>query len=137
MNVELGRLIRYGITGALVACFYLGVVAGAVEEFTIPPVAASVLGQIVTITVGYYAHASFSFGVEPDSLNFIRFVFIAITSIFLNIAVMWVLNVLLNLSYVVAISTVIVLLPLYNYLCNRYWVFLPGFEEGFGNSDQP
>jgi putative flippase GtrA len=135
MNVELGRLIRYGITGGLTASLYFGAVGAAVEIFDIAPVPASVLGQVVTIVAAYYGHALFSFRVKPDRLYFLRFVFITLTAILLNIAVVWGLSVLLAVPYAFVIVLVAILVPLYSYLCNRFWVFLPGLDAGLANDD--
>lgn len=129
MNVELGRLIRYGIVGGLTACLYFGTVGTAVEVFDMPPVAASVLAQLVTIAAAYYGHAIFSFQVQPDCLYLARFMFMAVTGILLNIAVVWLLNVLLKIPYAAAIAAVAILIPLYTFLCNRFWVFLAGLES--------
>jgi putative flippase GtrA len=133
MNVELGRLIRYGITGGLTACLYFGTVVAAVEIFNMGPLPASILGQIVTIVAAYYGHALFSFQVKPDRFYFARFVFITLTAILLNIAVVWGMSVLLAVPYGFAILLVAILVPLYSYLCNRFWVFFPGLNASLAN----
>ena len=129
--VEGGRLIRYGITGGLTACLYFGTVATAITVFGVAPVAASVLGQVVTIVAAYYGHAVFSFQVKPDRSYFARFVFITVTGIVLNIAIVWLLSMWLSVPYAVSIALVAMLVPLYSYLCNRFWVFLPGLDGDF------
>jgi len=129
LTVEVGRIIRFGIVGVGAALVYAAVTALAVESGVASPVVASVSGHLVAGLVSYFGHLHFSFAVNPDHQVFAwRFVVIALITIAMNIGVTVLLTMVLGMSYRVAVLVVMVLIPLTNYLCNRFWVFHPGLE---------
>jgi putative flippase GtrA len=54
-----------------------------------------------------------------------RFLLIAIATFSINIGVTWLLTSVLGSSHRISIAVVTVLIPITNYLCNRFWVFHP------------
>jgi putative flippase GtrA len=134
-TVELGRIIRFGFVGIAATVVYTGTSLAGIEVFGLPPVAASVLGQVVSTFVSYFGHAIFSFRVEPSHrLYLIRFLLICVLTFALNVIVTWLIADVLGLSPRIAIAVVTVLIPITNYLANRFWVFLPGLRRAAANS---
>jgi putative flippase GtrA len=129
LTIEVGRIIRFGIVGVGAALVYAAVTALAVESGVASPVVASVAGHLVAGLISYFGHLHFSFAVNPDHQVFAwRFVVIALITIAMNVGVTFLLTTVLGMSYRVAVLVVMVLIPLTNYLCNRFWVFHPGLE---------
>jgi putative flippase GtrA len=133
-TVELGRIIRFGFVGIAATVVYTGTSFAGIEVFGIPPVAASVLGQVVSTFVSYFGHALFSFRVEPSHrLYLLRFLLISVLTFAPNVIVTWLIADALGLSPRIAIAVVTVLIPITNYLANRFWVFLPGLRRAAAN----
>jgi putative flippase GtrA len=125
--IEAGRLVRFGIVGTLAGVVY------AVTTFLIitaglgGPVTATIIGQVTAGFVSYLGHLRYSFAVEPNHRVFLwRFFVIAAVAITANIVTTWLLTSVLKLSHVYSIAVVMVLIPIVNYLCNRFWIFRSG-----------
>lgn len=113
-----------GIAATLV---YAIVSAVGNEAFAITPVFASIIGQVASAGVSYFGHSLFSFRVKTNHQAYLlRFLIIAAIMFALNSAVTWLIADVLKLSPRIAIATVAVLIPIVNYVCNRFWVFTPG-----------
>ncbi len=123
---EVGRLVRYGLVGAATSVVFYLTNIGAVELFGIRPVAASLLAQVVTIGVAYYGHALISFQVKPKRDYFLRFITITAITMAANWGGTELITGYLAQSYLESMIVVSVLVPAVTYLCNRFWVFMPG-----------
>jgi putative flippase GtrA len=125
--VEAGRLVRFGIVGALASIVYAGVTFLIVSAGLGGPLAATIVGQMAAGVVSYIGHLRYSFAVEPDHRVFLwRFIAVAIIAFAANILTTWLLTAVLRVSYIYAIVAVTVLIPIINYLCNRFWIFRSG-----------
>lgn len=126
--VELGRAVRFGFVGLLATLVYACATVLAVEALRLSPIPASIVGVATAAAVSYFGHALYSFSVKPSRFYLWRFLLIAALTLGLNIGVTWLLTAVLGLSYRISVGVVMVLIPVTNYLCNRFWVFLPGIE---------
>lgn len=127
--IEFRQLVRFGITGTIAALAYAGVTFILVETGVAGPVAATTFGYFAAAAISYLGHLHFSFGVEPDHRTFLRrFAVIVVVTFAMNIVVTWLTTNILNGSYRMSVAVVTVLIPVMNYLCNRFWVFLPGLK---------
>jgi putative flippase GtrA len=125
--VEIGRLVRFGIVGTLAATVYAFVTFAIDSTGLTNAVSATIVGHFAAGFVSYFGHLRFSFAVDPDHRIFLwRFFIVAAAMFVMNITITWLFTSLLGISYVIAIATVAVLIPMFNYLCNRHWVFTPG-----------
>jgi putative flippase GtrA len=128
--VELGRAVRFGVVGLCAMLVYVAVAGPANEVFGILPVFASLLGVTASTGVSYFGHLFFSFRVEPNHRDFLwRFLLIAALGFSLSAGITWFIANVMQLSARLAIVTVIILIPLVNYVCNRFWVFMPGLPR--------
>jgi putative flippase GtrA len=126
---ELFRMVRFGIVGILAAALYAAVTSAIIETGIANPIAATIIGHLAAGVVSYVGHLHFSFAVNPDHQIFLwRFLVVAAVAFAVNIGLTWLFTIALGLPYVVAVATVTVLVPIINYVCNRYWVFLPGLK---------
>ena len=101
-----------------------------VEIVGLPPVAASVVGQLCAIGISYFGHAVFSFKVDHDHPRHAwRFMVVAIGTFGLNISVTWFLTDMMQITYLIAFGVIVVLIPSINYTCNRFWVFKGGIDK--------
>jgi putative flippase GtrA len=124
---EAGRIIRFGIVGIAATAVYASSAFLAIEALHVPPVRGSVIAQLAATGVSYFGHTLYSFRVKLDHRTYLwRFVLIAAVAFAVNVAVTWLLAEALGLSYRVTIAAVTILIPIVNYVCNRFWVFMPG-----------
>jgi len=129
MAAEIGRIFRFGIVGVVATLVYAGVTALVVETGVGHPIVATVVGQLAAGFVSYFGHLRFSFAVNPDHQVFAwRFLVIAVITFAMNVGVTFLLTAIFGISYRISILVVTVLIPITNYLCNRFWVFHPGLE---------
>jgi putative flippase GtrA len=128
--VEIGRFVRFGIVGIAAATVYAAASVSAVDIFYLNPVSGSVCGQLFATSVSYFGHSMFSFAVKTDHRRYLwRFLVIAALTYAMNAVVTYLLTDVLLISYLISIAIVAILIPLTNYLCNRFWVFKPGLRN--------
>lgn len=130
VSVEFARLVRFGIVGIIVTAVYFSTSVAMVEAVGLPPVAASVIGQIFAVGVSYFGHAEISFRVEHNHRRHAwRFLVTAAATLCLNIFVTWFLTDMMRLPYLIAFCVIVVLIPAINFTCNRFWVFKGGIDK--------
>jgi putative flippase GtrA len=128
--IEIGRLIRFSIVGITAASVYTVVSLIAVEILHLDPLLSSIIGQIASTGISYFGHSMFSFAVKTDHRTYLkRFLTIMAAAFALNIGISWLLTELLRVLPRFSIAVVTVLIPLMNYVLNRFWVFKPGLED--------
>jgi putative flippase GtrA len=128
--VEVGRVLRFGVVGIAATLVYIAAAMFADEWLGFTAVAGAIVGQAASTAVSYFGHLHYSFRVKSDHRVFLwRFVLIALLALALNIGVSWALTDVFGISHRIAIAVLAVLIPITNYLCNRFWVFLPGSRQ--------
>jgi putative flippase GtrA len=128
-RVELGRLARFASVGVLATLVYFAVALIAANAIGLAPISASISGQIASTAVSYFGHASFSFRVQPRHGVFLpRFLTIAALTFAMNFGVSALLTTLVGAPSLLVFCAMALLIPTTNYLCNRFWVFLPGLH---------
>src|SRR5688572_22232236 len=124
---EGGRLVRFGIVGTLAGAVYAGITFSIVAAGLGGAVTATIIGHLAAGFVSYFGHLRYSFAVEPVHHVYLwRFIAIAVMAFAANILTTWSFTAFLKVSYVYSIAVVMVLIPIVNYLCNRFWIFRPG-----------
>jgi putative flippase GtrA len=135
MAKEFWRLVRFGLTGIVATLTYGGVSYALVESSVSGPIAAAVFGYLASATVSYFGHIHFSFRVEPDHRKFIwRFVTTSIVTFPMAVVITYIITTGLGRSNQIAVVAVMVLIPLMNYFCNRFWVFGPSLAANPDNT---
>lgn len=135
--VEAGRILRFGLVGTCVTLVYLLVSIVANEVFGISPVFAAIIGQAAAIGVSYIGHSSFSFRVATNHGVFLwRYLVIVALLLAIAVGVTWLITNVERLSPRIATVTVAILIPIINYLFNRFWVFSPGLTPATGSNQQ-
>ena len=126
---EVGRIVRFGGVGILATLVYMAATFVAVEWVGVAAVMASLLGQLASTAVSYFGHLYYSFGVAADHRSYLwRFLAVAVVTFSLNGFVTYLLTDIIGVSYRASVVVVAILIPLANYLCNRFWVFRSGLR---------
>jgi putative flippase GtrA len=126
---EMLRLFRFGLTGVVATTVYATVSLLAIEAFGAAPIAGSILGYATAIGVSFYGHSLFSFRVGLDHGTALRrFLVLAAASFVLSTMLMWLIADIMGLSPRIAVAVIAVVIPINNYVCNRFWVFREGLS---------
>jgi putative flippase GtrA len=126
-KIEIGRFVRFGLVGICATLVYVLISLVANEALRIAPVPSSVLAQAVAFGVSYIGHSAYSFRVKTNHrVIFWRFMVITGLTFILATVTTWLIADAAGLSPRIAIATVALLIPAVNYICNRFWVFMPG-----------
>jgi putative flippase GtrA len=129
LSVELGRVIRFGIVGVGATITYVAASLALTHLFTLSPVAASIVAQVISMPVSYFGHLLYSFRVEADHRTYVaRFLFTTAAAFAVNFALTWTATVLFGWPQAGAVLLVSIAIPIASFLANRFWVFLPGLK---------
>ena len=102
----------------------------AIDKLRISPVTTSILAQAAGFCVSYIGHSIYSFRVKTNHRVYLwRFTAITGVTFVLATGTMWLITDVARLSPRIGIAIVAVLIPAVSYLCNRFWVFMPGLAS--------
>jgi putative flippase GtrA len=127
--IEFSRIVRFGIVGIVATLVYAAATLLAIEILHMTAVPASIIGQLTATGVSYFGHSMFSFAVKTDHKTyFVRFLLILLLTLALNSFVTWLLTDFWRISHRISVAIVTILIPLVNYICSRYWIFVRGMQ---------
>jgi putative flippase GtrA len=94
----------------------------------INPTVGSAVGFVAAFAVSYFGHFRFSFAVPGGYRDYIlKFAVSSLASFLLSTIAVWLATAVLGVDYKPALIALAVIVPVGNYLVNRFWVFLhPG-----------
>ncbi|MEW6562305.1 MAG: GtrA family protein [Pseudomonadota bacterium] len=118
------QLTRYLIAGGLGTLTHLAVLALCVEVFGWSPVAGAVAGFLGALSVSYVLNHHWAFESRRSHIgSFWRYTLVSLGGLALNTAMMAGLVHYLHWWYFTAQLSVIFVVPLINFVLNRYWTF--------------
>lgn len=118
---EFGRFLLTG--GASTALHYLILIV-LVQSGACGTVLATSIGFGVSAVFNYLVNARFTFRSDASHARaFPRFAVVAGTGLTLNAILMWLLNVVAGVPYVVAQVGATVITLVWNFLLNKHWTF--------------
>jgi putative flippase GtrA len=129
---EFWRLARFSAVGALATAVHIGVAMVAVAATGANPTVGTMIGFVAAFLVSYVGHFRFSFAVPGRYRDYLlKFAVSSLASFFLSTGAVWVATAILGIDYKPALMALAVVVPVCNYLVNRFWVFLqPGGGSG-------
>jgi putative flippase GtrA len=125
---EFWRLARFSVVGGTATVVHIGVAMGAVAAAGTNPTVGSMIGFFAAFLVSYVGHFRFTFAVPGRYRDYLRkFTVNSLASFILSTSAVWVATAILGVDYRPALIALAVVVPVCNYLVNRFWVFLqPG-----------
>jgi putative flippase GtrA len=131
---EFWRLARFSTVGAVATVVHIGVAMLAVAAVGVNPTFGAAIGFVAAFAVSYVGHFRFSFAVPGRYRDYIlKFAVSSLASFLLSTTAVWVATAILGIDYKPALVALAIIVPVCNYLMNRFWVFLhPG-----GGSSRP
>jgi putative flippase GtrA len=121
---DLGRLIRYGISGGASAATHFGVGLALAEGLHMWPVAASTIGFAASVAVSYVLQHAWVFrSGAGHTVAGPRFLTVTAAAFGLNTGVLWLGTSALGAPYPAVQALALVLIPVLNYTLNSRWTF--------------
>ncbi|CAG7626823.1 hypothetical protein PAESOLCIP111_02854 [Paenibacillus solanacearum] len=129
-------MVKYGVVGALGTVLHFASLYALVEWLNVPPVAASALGFLLVLLVSYVLNKRWTFQSTPSGWGpLLKYCVVSVTGLGLNVALMYVSVELLHWHYLIGQCTVVVAVPLSNFILNYYWTFRPVPASESGQAD--
>jgi putative flippase GtrA len=111
--------------GAIATGVHIGVAMIAVAAAGVSPTVGATTGFLSAFIVSYVGHFRFSFAVSGRYRNYLlKFAVSSLASFLLSTAAVWVATAILGIDYKPALIALAIIVPICNYLVNKFWVFL-------------
>jgi putative flippase GtrA len=125
---EFWRLARFFTIGALATLIHTSVAMIAVAAAGTSPTVGTMIGFAAAFLVSYVGHFRFTFAVSGRYRDYLlKFVVSSLASFLLSTGAVWTSTAILGIDYKLALIALAIVVPVGNYLVNRFWVFLqPG-----------
>jgi putative flippase GtrA len=123
-SADLGRLIRYGVSGGASAATHFGLGLLLAEILHVRPVLASTAGFLASIGVSYALQHAWVFRSSAGhAVAGGRFLTVTAIAFTLNTAILWLGTEVLPGPYPVVQAVALIAIPVVNYSINSRWTF--------------
>ena len=128
------QMVKYGLVGLSATSIHAAMLFFLVEKWGVGPVLASVPAFLTALVVSFLINHHWTFVVKGGyGRYFSKYAAISVAGLILNIAIMYGTVSLMHQSYVVGLWVVIILVPLFSFLLQRYWTFSDSNHGILGN----
>jgi len=118
------QFTRFALVGALATVCHLGMLTLLVEVLGQDPLPASIAGFILAVVLSYIFNCRWTFDAGGSHKKYFpKYMLTCIVGFMLNISIMYVTVVLWQWWYINGQLTALCVVPITNFLLNRYWVF--------------
>lgn len=118
------QVVRYIIVGVTGTVTHLALLAFCVEIFRLNPLYGVVVGFAGALSVSFIMNHYWTFKSRRARLSSLwRYITVSCSGLLLNTTLIYFLIYHLEFGYFVAQSSAITIIPVSNYLLNRYWTF--------------
>lgn len=120
-----GQVLRYVVTGAILAALYAGIYWAAAELFHITPQVANGAGFLAALIAGYAMHSRWSFRGHGRRTAWSpgRFLAVNFAGYLLNCLWVWLIVQRLTQPIELSIIPIVTLTPAFTFVLNRRWTF--------------
>jgi putative flippase GtrA len=125
---ELSRLARFSAVGVIATVVHIGVAMVAVATAGMNATVGAMIGFLSAFIVSYVGHFRFTFAASGRYRDYlVKFAVTSLASFLLSTTAVWLATTVLGVDYRLALFALAIIVPVCNYLVNRFWVFLePG-----------
>jgi len=122
---EFLRLARFSAVGTIATVAHIVVAAILVAAAGANPTVGAMIGFVAAFMVSYFGHFRFTFAASGRYRDYLlKFAISSLASFLLSTGAVWVATAILGIDYKPALIALGIIVPLCNYLMNRFWVFL-------------
>jgi len=120
-----GQVLRYGITGIMLAALYAGVYWAGASVLGIPAQVANGAGFVAALVGGYVLHSRWSFRGygRRSGWSWSRFLLVNFAGYLLNCLWVWIFVQRFGQAVDLSILPIVTLTPAFTFLLNRRWTF--------------
>ena len=123
-NAEIGRLVRYGVSGGASALTHFGVGLLLTSGFEVRPLPASTAGFAASILVSYgLQHAWVFRSSAAHTVAAGRFLTVTAVALALNTVILWLGTEVAGAPYPAVQMIALIAIPIVNYALNSRWTF--------------
>ncbi|MEV6595226.1 GtrA family protein [Actinoplanes sp. NPDC051346] len=123
-NFDVGRVLRYGVSGAASTFTHLGVALALHDGAGLWPVVASTAGFVASIVVSYTLQRNWVFrSAVGHGVGAARFLTVTAVAWTVNTVIVGTGTSVLGLPYPYVQAVAIVIIPVVNYALNSRWTF--------------
>jgi putative flippase GtrA len=124
------QIVRYLMVGGLGTVTHLAILAFCVEVLGWSAIAGTIAGFLGALSVSYWLNHRWVFeSNSPHANSLWRYVVVSLSGLVLNSGMMSALVHYLHWWYFTAQLSVIFIVPITNFILNRYWTFFSGVRE--------
>jgi putative flippase GtrA len=125
LTEEFWRLARFSAVGAVATVLHIGVAMIAVAAIGANPTVSAMIGFTAAFAVSYFGHFRFTFAASGRHRDYLfKFAVSSLASLVLSTGMVWVATAILGIDYKPSLIALAVIVPVCNFLVNRFWVFL-------------
>ena len=123
----IGELFRFGVVGIIATTVYLALYAGLIEFAGVAPLVSNCIGSAVGVAVSFAGHNWWTFqsGTAHRHLGNtgIRFLLVNLIGFAESSVIVFVITGPLAARYEYSIIAILAVVPLSQYLLNKFWTF--------------
>jgi putative flippase GtrA len=118
------QLFRFGMIGFTAAAIHFITVVMLVQNYTLAPLIANVVGFFVSFPMSYWGHRLWTFN-ETAVLHRVavsKLLLVQLINFAMN-EILFFLFLSMHFSYPVALIIVLAILPIFTFIASKWWVF--------------
>jgi putative flippase GtrA len=122
---EFFTVFRFGIVGVAATLTHMLFALVALNQLGLAPIPANLIGFLVAFAVSFGGHSYWTFRGHGAAVktSLVRLLIVAVFSLLLNNAVLWLLVEQTLLSDDISIIIAVLVVPPVTYLLSKFWVF--------------
>lgn len=118
------QFARYALVGIIGMLVQLGILAACVELLKLDPMLGTSVGFIIALLLQYALNHRWTFRSKRSHKSSLwRYIVVSLSGFALNFGMMAMLIDYFHIWYIAAQVSVIAVVPLFNFVLNRYWAF--------------
>lgn len=118
------EMVRFGFVGLAATAIHTAMLLFLVEKTGVAPVLASIPAFLTALAISFLLNHHWTFMAEGTYGRYLsRYAIVSVAGLSLNIVIMYGAVSLLHLSYLLGLALVIVLVPAFSFIFQRYWTF--------------
>ncbi len=123
-RVLLAQISRFGIVGVTAATINFSVVVLLVQHMSMHPLIANIFGFLTAFQMSYWGHRLWTFSAVniPHRSAITKLVIVQVLGFAANETLFYIF-LSMHLPYTIALFLVLSILPVFTFICSRYWVF--------------
>lgn len=126
MHATTKQIGKFGIVGILATLTHATALTILVEIFSLIAWQANGAAFLIALVVTYIGQSYWVFqDTNHTATKSTKFIMVALLGFFLNITIMYAMNELLALHYLIGFFTATLIIPIITFIFNKFWVFRP------------